>query len=289
MDKRAQLRQLLARPGILIAPGCHDTLGGRIIEKAGFLVAYMTGNGVSASMAGVPDAGLLTMTEMVDQARRIASAIDIPLLCDADTGYGGIQNVMRTVREYEQAGAAGIHIEDQTIPKKCAAMEGLKLVSLEAAVGRIEAAMEARRSKDFLIIARTDARATHDLEEAIRRGNAFARAGADLVFLELLRSEQEAEFVTKSLSAPLMIDMTPYPGCEKMRLEKLEAFGYKLAIYPLSSTLLYAQTTLQFMEALHQKGDETDFLPQMMPLRDYEKLLGLEEVESVAKRFEVGS
>jgi len=195
MDKRTQLRQLLARPGTLIAPGCHDALGGRLIEKAGFLVAYMTGNGVSASMAGVPDAGLLTMTEMVDQARRIASAIEIPLICDADTGYGGVQNVMRTVREYEQAGVAGIHIEDQTIPKKCAAMEGLMLVSAEAAVRRIEAALEARRSKDFLIIARTDARVTHDLEEAIRRANAFAKAGADLVFLELLRSEQEAEFV----------------------------------------------------------------------------------------------
>ncbi len=288
MDKRAQLRQLLARPGILLAPGCHDALGARLIEKAGFLAAYMTGNGVSASMAGVPDAGLLTMTEMVDQARRIASAINIPLICDADTGYGGIQNVMRTVREYEQAGVAGIHIEDQTTPKKCAAMKGLQLVSLEAAVGRIEAALEARRSKDFLIIARTDARVTHDLEEAIRRGNAFAKAGADLVFLELLRSEQEAEFVTKSLSTPLTIDMTPYPGCERMRLDKIEALGYKLAIYPLSSTLLYAQTTLQFLESLHQKGDETEFLAQMMPLREYEKLLGLEKVEEVTKRFEVG-
>jgi 2-methylisocitrate lyase-like PEP mutase family enzyme len=288
MDKRAQLRQLLARPGILIAPGCHDALGGRIIEKAGFLAAYMTGNGVSASMAGVPDAGLLTMTEMVEQARRIAAAIDIPLICDADTGYGGVQNVMRTVREYEQAGAAGIHLEDQAIPKKCAAMEGLKLVSLEAALGRIQAALEARRSKDFLIIARTDARATHDLEEAVRRGQAFAKAGADLVFLELLRSEQEAEFVAKSIGAPLMVDMTPYPGCERMRLQKLDALGYKLAIYPLSSTLLYTQTVLQFMETLHQKGDEADFLPQMMPLREYEKLLGLEEVEEAAKRFEVG-
>jgi len=288
MDKKAQLRQLLARPGTLVAPGCHDALGGRIIMKAGFPVAYMTGNGVSASMAGVPDAGLLTMTEMVDQARRIASAIDIPLICDADTGYGGIQNVMRTVRDYEQAGVAGIHIEDQMLPKKCAAMQGLKLVSLEAAIGRIEAALEARRSQDFLIIARTDARVTHDLEEAIRRGLAFAKAGADLVFLELLRSEQEAEFVTKSISAPLVVDMTPYPGCERMRLEKLQALGYKLAIYPLSSTLLYAQTTRQFMEALHQKGDEADFLPQMMPLREYEKLLGLEEVEAAAKSFEVG-
>jgi 2-methylisocitrate lyase-like PEP mutase family enzyme len=288
MDKRSKLRQLLTRPGILIAPGCHDALGARIIEEAGFAAAYMTGNGVSASMAGVPDAGLLTMTEMVDQARRIASAIEIPLLCDADTGYGGIQNVMRTVREYEQAGVAGIHIEDQTIPKKCAAMEGLKLVSLEAAIGRIEAAREARRSKDFLIIARTDARVTHDLEEAVRRGKAFAKAGADLVFLELLRSEQEAEFVAKSLNAPLMIDMTPYPGCERMRVERLEAFGYKLAIYPLSSTLLYANATRQFMQALHQSRDEGNFLPQMMPLREYEKLLGLTEVEAATKRFEVG-
>lgn len=288
MDKRSKLRQLLTRPGILIAPGCHDALGARIIEEAGFAAAYMTGNGVSASMAGVPDAGLLTMTEMVDQARRIASAIEIPLLCDADTGYGGIQNVMRTVREYEQAGVAGIHLEDQTIPKKCAAMEGLKLVSLEAAIGRIEAAREARRSKDFLIIARTDARVTHDLEEAVRRGKAFAKAGADLVFLELLRSEQEAEFVAKSLNAPLMIDMTPYPGCERMRLERLEAFGYKLAIYPLSSTLLYANAILQFMQALHQSRDEGNFLPQMMPLREYEKLLGLTEVEAATKKFEVG-
>jgi 2-methylisocitrate lyase-like PEP mutase family enzyme len=286
MDKRSQLRQLLARPGILIAPGCHDALGARIIEEAGFAAAYMTGNGVSASMAGVPDAGLLTMTEMVDQARRIASAIDIPLLCDADTGYGGIQNVMRTVREYEQAGVAGIHLEDQAMPKRCAAMQGLKLVSLEAALGRIQAALETRRSKDFLIIARTDARATHDLEEAARRGKAFAKAGADLIFPELLRSEEEAEFVARSINAPLMVDMTPYPGCERMRLPKLEAFGYKLAIYPLSSTLLYARTTLQFMQALRQSRDEGEFLPGMMPLREYEKILGLPEVEASAKKFE---
>jgi len=288
MDKSSQLRQLLAKPGILIAPGCHDALGARIIEEAGFFAAYMTGNGVSASMAGVPDAGLLTMTEMVDQARRIAAAINIPLLCDADTGYGGIQNVMRTVREYEQAGVVGIHLEDQAVPKKCAAMEGLKLVSLEAALGRIRAALEARRSKDFLIIARTDARATHDLEEAVRRGKAFAKAGVDLIFLELLRSEEEAEFVARSLTAPLMVDMTPYPGCERMRLEKLEAFGYKLAIYPLSSTLLYAKATLDFMQALRQSRDEGEFLPRMMALRDYEKILGLPEVEAATKRFEVG-
>jgi len=288
MNKSSLLRQLLAKGGIIIAPGCHDALGARLIEEAGFAAAYMTGNGVSASLAGVPDAGLLTMTEMVDQARRIAAAIQIPLLCDADTGYGGVQNVMRTVREYEQAGVAGIHLEDQTTPKKCAAMEGLKLVSLEAALGRIQAALEARRSKDFLIMARTDARATHDLEEAVRRGRAFVKAGADLIFLELLRSEEEAEFVARAIHAPLMIDMTPYPGCQRMRLEKLEAFGYKLAIYPLSSTLLYAQTTLEFMQALRQSRDEERFLPRMMPLREYEKILGLEEVEAAAKKFEVG-
>ena len=177
-------------------------------------------------------------------------------------------------------------MEDQTIPKKCAAMEGLKLVPLEAALGRIKAALEARRSKEFLIIARTDARATHDLEEAIRRGKAFAKAGADLVFLELLHSEEEAEFVARSITVPLMVDMTPYPGCERMRLEKLEAFGYKLAIYPLSSTLLYAKATLDFMQALHQSRDEGEFLPQMMALREYEKILGLPEVEAATNRFE---
>jgi len=287
MNKSSQLRQLLARPGILIAPGCHDSLGARIVEEAGFSVAYMTGNGVAASMTGLPDAGLLTMTEMVDQARRIASAINIPLICDADTGYGGIVNVMRTVREFESAGVAAIHLEDQALPKKCAAMGGVKLVSLESALGRIRAALEARRSRDFVIIARTDARVTHDLEEAARRGRAMARAGADLVFVELLRSEEEAEFIARSISAPLVVDMTCYPGSERMRLEKLEAWGYKLALYPLSATLLYAKGTLEYMQALRQEGDEGEFLSRMMPLREYERILRLPQLEESAQRLEV--
>ena len=270
---------MLERREIIVAPGCHDALGAKIIASVGFEAAYMTGNGVSASVIGQPDLGLLTMSEMVKQVRGIVAAVDIPVLCDADTGYGNINNVIRTVEEYEAAGVCAIHIEDQVTPKQCGAMAGLKVISSEEHVAKIKAALGARKDPDFLIIARTDARGVLGLEEAIRRGCACAKAGADLVFVEMLESADEMKEVTRRVDAPLMCAMLENTKIPYLNIKQLENIGYKLVIYPLSSTLLYAQSTLALMSSLQSTGTTEAFLDKIMKLHDYEKLLGLDSIK----------
>ena len=188
---RPRLRELLARPEPLVAPGAYDALSARLVEQAGFDVVYMTGFGTTASLAGRPDVGLLTGTEMVDNARRIAAAVDVPVIADADTGYGNAINVVRTVQAYEQAGVAGIHLEDQVMPKKCGHMSGKAVIPADEMAGKIRAAVEARRDPDFLLIARTDAAAVEGLAAAIDRGRAYADAGADVLFVEAPTSEDD--------------------------------------------------------------------------------------------------
>ena len=280
MERRKRLASLIRGKRIVVAPGCHDALGAKIIEAAGFDVVYMTGNGVSSSLIGKPDIGLVTMTEMVTRARGIVSAVNLPVLCDSDTGYGNVNNVIRTVKEYEAAGVSGIHIEDQITPKKCGAMAGLKLVSLEEHMSKIKAALGAREDKNFLIIARTDSRPVFGLEEAIRRGKAAEAAGADLVYIEMLESVEELKEVVKNIKAPLMYDMLEHSKVPFMNVKELEAIGYRLVIFPLSSTFLYAKTTMKLMTELKKTGTTAAFLDDMMKLHDYENLLGLEEVKA---------
>lgn len=278
MQNRLKLKTLLNQNGIVVAPGCHDALGAKIIERVGFEAAYMTGNGVSSSLIGKPDIGLLTMTEMVNRARGMAAAINIPLICDADTGYGSMNNVIRTVEEYEAAGVSAIHIEDQTIPKKCGAMEGLKFVSMEEHVAKIKTAVKARQDENFLIIARTDSRVTMGLKEAIRRGKACAAAGADLVYVEMLESVDEMKEVTRSIDAPLMFDILENTRVPYLNVKELENIGYKLVIFCLSATFLYAQTMLDLMTSLKKTGSTSEFFDKMMTIHDYEELLGLSQL-----------
>src|SRR6185312_3795220 len=181
---RARLRELLASPAPLLAPGAYDALSARLIEQAGFDVVYMTGFGTTASLIGRPDVGLLSGSEMVDNARRICAAVDVPVIADADTGYGNAVNVVRTVQLYEQAGVAGIHLEDQVMPKKCGHMTGKVVIPPDEMVGKIRAAVAARRDPDFLLIARTDAAAVEGLSAGIDRARAYAAAGADVLFVE---------------------------------------------------------------------------------------------------------
>ncbi|MEW8987374.1 MAG: isocitrate lyase/PEP mutase family protein, partial [Bacillus sp. (in: firmicutes)] len=231
------LKKLLERNEIVIAPGCHDALGAKIVETMGFEAVYMTGNGATASQIGKPDVGLLTMTEMVTTAQKMSSAVNIPIIADADTGYGNKNNVARTVIEYEKAGVSAIHLEDQVTPKKCGAMSGIELISIEEHVEKIQAALKARKSEDLLIIGRTDSRGTLGLEEAIKRGNAYAKAGADLVILEMLQSIDEIKEVARRVDAPLMFSYVDFTRIPNITFKQLEEFGYKLVIYPLSSTL----------------------------------------------------
>ena len=279
MQRKRALKELLKQPGLVVAPGCHDALGAKIIEHAGFDALYMTGNGVASSLLGKPDIGLVTMSEMIGRARGIVSAVDIPVICDADTGYGNINNVVRTVEEYEAAGVCAIHLEDQITPKKCGCMDGLALISAEEHVTKIKAAIKARKDPDFLIIARTDSRGPMGLEEAIRRANAYANAGADLVYIEMLESVDELKEVVKRVDAPLMYDMLENTQAAYMNVKELEKIGYKLVIYPLASTFLYAQATLELMKSLKKTGTTAGFLDKMMDIHDYETLLGLDKIK----------
>jgi len=207
MRATTRLRQMLNAPGIIVAPGAYDGFSARLIEAAGFQAVYMTGAGTAASHLGQPDLGLATLTEMANHAGHLASCVSLPVVADADTGYGNVLNVVRTVREYEKAGVAGLHIEDQVAPKKCGHIAGKQVIPTEEFCDKIRAASEYRTDPDFVIIARTDARAVTSLDDAIDRGNRYAQAGADLIFFEAPQTEDEIRRVAREIKAPLLANM----------------------------------------------------------------------------------
>ncbi len=235
MTRASELRALLRADGILAAPGGYDCITARMIEQAGFSAVYMTGAGTAASL-GYPDYGLVTMTEMVENAGRIAAAVKVPVIADADTGYGNELNVTRTVREYEQRGVAGIHIEDQGFPKKCGHLDNKTILPLEEYITKIRAAVAAKRDRDFVIIARTDARAVLGLEEAVRRANASFDAGADVAFVEAPQSMEEAAAVPRLVRGACLLNMVWRGKTPGITLDEAQTMGYKLAILP---TLLF--------------------------------------------------
>jgi 2-methylisocitrate lyase-like PEP mutase family enzyme len=216
---------------MVVAPGAYDCITARLIEQAGFPAVYMTGAGTSAAH-GLPDYGLVTMTEMVDNARKITGTISVPLVCDADTAYGNELNAYRTVREYERAGVAAIHIEDQVFPKKCGHLEDKELISLEDYSAKIRAAVAAKRNREFQVIARTDSRAGAGFEEAVRRSNAALAAGADLVFLEAPQTLEEVAQVPKLVKGPCLLNVVVGGKTPKVNLKDAEAMGYAIAILP---------------------------------------------------------
>lgn len=263
----------LKQPGLIVAPGCHDALGARIIERAGFEAVYMTGNGLSASLIGAPDIGLLTMTEMVERGRAFADAVKIPVIADADTGYGNANNVQRTVRAYEAAGVGAIHLEDQVTPKRCGAMAGLALISPEEHADKIRAACEARRNPDLLIIGRSDARIPNGFTDALARGRAYAAAGADVVLLEMLQSAEEIREAVETIDAPLMFNYVDGKA-PPLTAKEFEALGVKLLAFPVSATLAYAQMMTSFVDHIKAHGTTADAPQARMTLPDYEALLG---------------
>ena len=232
MSKAREIRELLRQGGIVTAPGAYDCITARMIEQAGFSAVYMTGAGTAAAL-GYPDYGLVTMSEMVENAGRIAAAVKAPVIADADTGYGNELNVVRTVREYEQRGVAGIHIEDQGFPKKCGHLEHKVIVPLEDYVAKIRAAVSAKRDPDFLIIARTDARAVAGFDEAVRRANAAIEAGADMAFIEAPESLEEVAAVPRSVRGPCLLNLVWRGKTPDIELDEAQAMGYKIAILPV--------------------------------------------------------
>jgi 2-methylisocitrate lyase-like PEP mutase family enzyme len=232
MTKASELRQLLRQDGMLTAPGAYDCITARMIEHAGFGAVYMTGAGTAAAI-GYPDYGLVTMSEMVENAGRMAAAVSVPVIADADTGYGNELNVTRAVREYEQRGVAGIHIEDQGFPKKCGHLENKTIIPLEDYLAKIRAAVSAKRERDFLIIARTDARAVLGFEEAIRRANASLDAGADMAFVEAPESLEEVAAIPRLVHGPCLLNMVWRGKTPDVTIDDAQAMGYKVAILPV--------------------------------------------------------
>jgi 2,3-dimethylmalate lyase len=287
-NTRRRLRELLAGPDPVLAPGAYDALSARLVELAGFPVVYMTGFGVAASTIGRPDVGLLTMTEMVAAARRIVAAVDVPVVADADTGYGNALNVIRTVQEYEAAGVAGLHLEDQTAPKRCGHMAGKHVVPAETMADRIRAAVAARQDPDLLIIARTDARAVEGLDAAIERGRRYRDAGADMLFIEAMESEREIETVATVFSGvPLLFNWTEGGRTPEMEHDRLRELGYGLVIFPVTPLLAATRGLRAALDALAQTGRPAKREPRE-PLLDFFDLMGLPEVNEIGRRFPAG-
>lgn len=285
MKPTQKLRRLLSRDGIVVVPGAADALVARIIEKAGFPAVYMTGAGTSYTTLGRPDIGLLTMSEMVGKAACLAGAVDIPVIADADTGYGGVHNIRRTVMEFERAGVAGIQIEDQVMPKKCGHLRDKQVVPRDEALDRVKAALDARRDPDFIIIARTDALAVHGLDEALERGRIFAEAGADVIFVEAPRSVEEMRAVTAAINAPMLANMVEGGKTPLFSAAELEAIGYKVAIFPNSAIRAIAWSVTRLMAELKRTGTTTGLLPEMMNFTDLNRLMGLEEINEMDRLY----
>ena len=280
------LPDLLARGEMVLAPGCYDALGARLVEEAGFDAAYMTGFGTAASRLGRPDVGLLTLTEMADNARRIAQAVEIPVIADADTGYGNPINVIRTVREYEAAGIAALHVEDQVMPKKCGHMEGKQLIGADEMVAKVKAAVAARRSPGFLIIARTDARAPEGLDAAIGRARAYREAGADVLFIEAPQSVQEIETIGGSFNdVPLLSNYAEGGKTPPVTHEQLRRLGFSIVIFPISTLLTATAAMRAALAQIKADGTPIELLGEMLPFNDFLDFIGLPEIRELEKRF----
>jgi 2-methylisocitrate lyase-like PEP mutase family enzyme len=254
MTQRRRFRALLQQNGMIVAPGAYDGITAKLIEQAGFAAVYMTGAGTAASL-GYPDFGLVTMSEMVGNAGRIAAAVEVPVVADADTGYGNELNAFRTVREFEGCGVAGIHIEDQIFPKRCGHLEGKEIIPREDYLAKIRAAVAARRDCDFAIIARTDARAVAGFDEAIVRANAALAAGADMAFVEAPRTEHEVAAVPRLVSGPCLLNVVRGGVTPDIDLREAERMGYKLAIVPgllIKSVVGICEKMLSELQATHR-------------------------------------
>ena len=273
MKTRARLRELIDSAEILSAPGAYDAFSAKLVEAVGFEAVYMSGFGTAASMLGLPDIGLLTMTEMVDNAKRMADAVNIPVIADADTGYGNHLNVMRTVEEYERAGIAAVQIEDQVSPKRCGHMEGHRLIPAEEMAAKIRAAVVARKDPDMVLIARTDAISAEGFDEAIRRGNIYREAGADLLFIEAPTAVEQLARIPRLINGPTLVNLapkTPY-----LHVKKYEEMGYSMAIYPpISITCVYAALKEKLLE-LKTEGMNKDGGHGGVPFDELVDFLGL--------------
>lgn len=259
-------------------PGVFNALAAKLVEQIGFRACYLSGGALSAG-CGVPDVGLLTLQEFVEEARRITQATSLPLLCDADTGFGEALNVERTVSLFEQAGAAGIHLEDQLFPKRCGHLSGKSLIEPEQMVAKIRAAVAAKRHSDFVIMARTDARGVTDFNDAVTRAKMYLDAGADAIFPEALQSVEEFAEFARQVQAPLLANMTEFGKSPLLSVEELRQLGYKMVLFPLTAFRVAMQAAARTYQQLFEKGTQKDSLPLMMTRAELYDLLGYSSYE----------
>ena len=285
MRTTTKFRQLLNQPGIIQAPGAYDCLTAKLIQQAGFPAVYMTGAGTSVAQLGYPDLGLATMTDMIANAGSIADILDVPLIADADTGYGGILNVRRTIRQYERAGVAAVHIEDQEMPKRCGHLDDKKVVSAQDMVQKIRAAVDARTDDDFTIIVRTDSIAVTGWEDAMYRCEQYMKAGADALFVEALRTPEEVEQVAKNLDIPLLYNFVESGKSPLLSAADLDKFGFKIVIYPASALLSVTHIVEQVMAQLKGTGTTAHLMDKMVTLEACFEAVGLSSMLAEDAQF----
>ena len=284
----ARLRALLDSGQTIVAPGAFDPLSARLVEEAGFPAVYMTGFGTSAALIGRPDVGLLTMTEMAGNAGRIAACVDIPVIADADTGYGNPLNVIRTVGAYEAAGVAGLHLEDQVAPKKCGHMEGKLVIPAEEMAEKVRAAVQARAQPDFVIIARTDARAPEGLERALHRARMYLEAGADALFIEALTSEAEASEAIKAFpGAPLLFNWAEGGKTPPISLDRVKELGYRIVIFPISTLLAATGAMRRILREIAEAGTPAAAMNELPTFAEFVDFIGLPQVREAEQRYAV--
>ncbi|PYJ23951.1 MAG: methylisocitrate lyase [Verrucomicrobia bacterium] len=282
-SRAARLRELISK-GAVMLPGVPNAAMARQVERAGFDAVYVSGAGMANATAGVPDIGLLSMTEVVWLAGYVADAVEIPAIVDADTGFGGAENVARTIRELERAGLAGCHIEDQEFPKRCGHLAGKSIVDVEEMVERIKAATEARRDRDFLLIARTDSHALEDFKGAVKRAQKYVEAGADAIFPEALQSADEFRGFAKEVQAPLLANMTEFGKSPLLSFQELSDFGCRMVIFPQSAFRISMKASEEFLRDLKKRGTQSGWIDKMQTREQLYELLGYDPTAESWKR-----
>ena len=285
MNPRQILKQLLKRNQLLVAPGCFDGLSARLVEEAGFEAAYLSGGAVARSM-GIPDIGLVTMSESIERAVQIVSAIKIPIIADADTGYGNAVNLVRSVREFERAGVAAIHIEDQITPKRCGHLDGKEVIPLSEMAMKLEAALKTRTDPDFCIIARTDARGVNGFDDAIERARAFAKLGVDAIFVEAPQSEEElAEIPRRIPDVPLLVNVFKGGKTPMLPMQRLEQMGYRIAIYPSETQRAAIHAMRTTLATLKREGTTESIDTMLTTFKERDRVVALDDWQKIERQF----
>lgn len=285
MTPRQTLKQLLKRNKLLVAPGCFDGMSARLVQEAGYEAAYLSGGAVARSM-GIPDIGLVTMSENIERAAQVTSAVNIPVIADADTGYGNAVNLVRTVREFERAGVAAIHIEDQITPKRCGHLDGKEVISLAEMANKLQAALAARTDPDFCIIGRTDARGPNGFEDAIKRAHAFAKLGVDAIFVEAPQSEEElAEIPRQVPNIPLLVNVFKGGKTPMLPVERLEKMGFRIAIYPSETQRAGIYAMRMALGLLKKEGTTESMDAALTTFKERDQIVALEEWQKLERQF----